>query len=84
LFIPIMFMSSAYPVNCTDLQNIVCSTSTEVYHIIYSSATVKRVGRVDQSVWRLATGWTVRGSKPGGGEIFRTRPDRFWGPPSLI
>jgi hypothetical protein len=23
-----------------------------------------------------ATGWTVRGSNPGGGEIFRTRPDR--------
>jgi len=25
-----------------------------------------------QSVQRLATGWTVRGSNPGGGEIFRT------------
>jgi hypothetical protein len=30
----------------------------------------------------VATGWTVRGSNPGGGEIFRTRPDRPWGPPS--
>jgi hypothetical protein len=30
------------------------------------------------------TGWTVRGSNPGGGEIFRTRPDRPWGPPSLL
>jgi hypothetical protein len=29
-----------------------------------------------QSVQRLTTGWTVRGSNPGGGEIFRTRPDR--------
>ena len=28
--------------------------------------------------------WTVRGSNPGGGEIFRTRPDRPWGPPSLL
>jgi hypothetical protein len=37
-----------------------------------------------QSVWRLATGWTVRGSNPGGGEIFRTCPDRPWGPPSLL
>jgi len=37
-----------------------------------------------QPVQRLATGWTVRGSNPGGGEIFRTRPDRAWGPPSLI
>jgi hypothetical protein len=37
-----------------------------------------------QSVQRLATGWTVRGSNPGGGEIFRTRPDRPWGLPSLL
>jgi hypothetical protein len=26
----------------------------------------------------------VRGSNPGGCEIFRTRPDRPWGPPSLL
>jgi hypothetical protein len=25
-------------------------------------------------------GWTVRGSKPGGDEILRTRPDRTWDP----
>jgi len=25
----------------------------------------------------------VLGSSPGGGEIFRTRPDHFWGPPTL-
>ena len=31
-----------------------------------------------------ATGWTVQGSDPGGGEVFRTRPDRPWGPPSLL
>ena len=24
------------------------------------------------------------GSSPGGGEIFGTRPDRFWGPPNLL
>jgi hypothetical protein len=30
---------------------------------------------------RLATGWKVRGSNPGEGEIFRTRSDRPWGPP---
>jgi hypothetical protein len=29
------------------------------------------VGRVAQSVYRLTTGWTVRGSNSGGGEIFR-------------
>jgi hypothetical protein len=32
----------------------------------------------------LATDWTVRGSNPGWGEIFRTSPDRLWGPPSLL
>ena len=29
-------------------------------------------------------GWTGRGSKPGGGEIFRTRTDRPWVPTSLL
>jgi hypothetical protein len=38
---------------------------------------------IAQLVWRLATGWTVRGSNTGGGEIFLTRPDRPWGPPSI-
>ena len=27
---------------------------------------------------------SVRGSNPGGGEIFRTCPDRSWGPSSLL
>jgi hypothetical protein len=37
-----------------------------------------------QLVYWLATGWTVWGSNPGGGEIFRTHPDRSWGPPILL
>jgi hypothetical protein len=39
---------------------------------------------IAQSVQRLATGCTVQGSNPGGVEIFRTRADRPWGPPSLL
>ena len=39
---------------------------------------------IAQSVQRLATGWKVRGSNPDGGEIFRTRPDRPWGPPTFL
>jgi hypothetical protein len=35
---------------------------------------------IAQSVQRLATGWTDRGSNPGGGEIFRTCPYWPWGP----
>jgi hypothetical protein len=42
------------------------------------------VGRVTQSVQRLATGGKVRGSNPGGGEIFLTRADRPWIPHSLL
>ena len=32
----------------------------------------------------VATGYTVLGMNPGEGKIFRTRPDRPWGPPSLL
>jgi len=35
-------------------------------------------------VERMATGWTVQGSNPVGGEIFRTCQNRHWGPPSLL
>ena len=33
---------------------------------------------------RLATGWTVRSSDTVREEMFRTRPLRPWGPPSLL
>jgi hypothetical protein len=38
------------------------------------------------NIWssNLATDWTVRGSNPGGGDIFCTCPDRPWDPPSLL
>ena len=40
---------------------------------------------IAQLVYRLATVWTVLGSNPGGGgEIFRTCPDRPWCPPSPL
>jgi hypothetical protein len=38
--------------------------------------------RIAQSVQRFARGWTVRGSNPGGGEIFRNRPHRPWAHPA--
>ena len=40
------------------------------------------LGPVAQSVQRLATGWTVRGSNPGG-KRFTAYQDRPWGPPTL-
>jgi hypothetical protein len=51
---------------------------------IFNGVLIFRGAGIAQSLKRLATGWTVRGSNPGwGGEIFRTRPARPWGPPSL-
>jgi hypothetical protein len=44
----------------------------------------RRTGRDSVSVQGLASCWNVRWSNPGGSEIFRTRPDRPWGPPSLL
>ena len=38
------------------------------------------LGRVAQLLQRLSTSWVVRGSNPGEDEIFRTCPDRPWGP----
>ena len=41
--------------------------------------------RIVQPVVGIATtGWTVRDSNPSRDENFRTRPDRPWGPPSLL
>ena len=37
-----------------------------------------------QSLRGLDTGWTVRGSNPGGGVFFRACPDLPWGPSSHI
>ena len=42
------------------------------------------LNHVQFTLKRLATGWTVRGSNAGGGDIFRTRPDFPWVPPSLL
>ena len=54
------------------------------YHVSYLCFLLYAWTGIAQSVQRLATGWTIRGSNPGGGEIFRTRSDRSWGPPSLL
>ena len=47
-------------------------------------AYIMGVGRVVQSVKRLATGWKVWGSNVCGNEIFRTCPDRPRGPLSVL
>ena len=53
--------------------------------MLYSSATsLYEWAGIAQSVQPLATSWTIRGSNPGGCEIFSTRPDLPWDPPSLL
>jgi len=49
-----------------------------------SRVATKLWAAIAQSVQRLATGWTVLGTNPGGGEIFLARPDRLWGTPSFL
>ena len=57
----------------------------DIYLLIYLLRTSNlQCAGIAQSAQRLATAWTVRGSNPGGGEIFRTTPDRPWGSPSLL
>ena len=49
-----------------------CITKKQNYEI----NTAANCAGITQSVLQLATGWTVRRSNPGGGEILRTRSDR--------
>jgi hypothetical protein len=49
----------------------------EAYHDRY-------VGRDSPVGVATCYGLDGPGSNPGGGEIFRSRPDRPWGPPSLL
>jgi len=50
-----------------------------------SSFSAHMTGSRDSSVhMRLTTDWKFQGSNPGEGDNFRTRPDRPWGPNSLL
>ena len=53
------------------------------FNLNLASLLCRRAGMA-QSVQELTTGRKVRGSNAGEGEIFCTRPDRPWGPPSLL
>ena len=59
--------------NSAVLASIFCSSMPTFYlHVIC----IYHKQFSQWQVQRLAACWAVRGSKPGGGEIFRTRPDR--------
>jgi hypothetical protein len=75
-----------------------CMVSLNDYHKIYAQQTRCVSHAVKPTEWiqikfsilglhgkfRLATGWTVRGSNPVWGGIFHIRPDRPWAPISLL
>ena len=68
-------------INILSVKQIFC----EVLRLLtFTALYIRNVGRVAQSAQRLATGWTVRGSNPGGREILRICLDRPWDPPSLL
>ena len=59
---------------------------TGIWHLYFRSVNVvlfKR-GVLGERGRGTATGWTVRGSNPGGGEIFRICPERPWAPPNHL
>jgi len=60
---------------------LVTKNDYERHHLSYPG---QRGAGIAQSVKRLATGWTVRGSSPGGCKIFCSRPDQPWSPHSLL
>jgi hypothetical protein len=60
-------------------------TARTISQFIYKKKDVEcEWAEIAQSVYGLPTGWTVRGSNPAFGEIFRTHQDRSWGSFSLL
>jgi len=59
------------------MRNVSEKRSTDKQHVcfMFSEFFLPRAG-IEQSVERLAMGWTIQGSNSGGSEIFRTRPER--------
>jgi hypothetical protein len=65
------------------LSPITFSKNCALYDIMWKNTV--ELCRAQMTVWHMHIAkWTVRGSNTGGGEIFRTCPDRPWGPPSLL
>jgi hypothetical protein len=71
------------------LQQIKLDLQVKLHSFITSALNGRELSTSCTAILRLvrtplATGWMVLVSNPGGGEIFRTCPDRPWGPPSLL
>jgi len=92
LIYPLQSVNSVSPIGLTQWWSIVLQSGLlrfyrrQCLHVnkLRCWCTSSRWAGIAQSVQLLATGWTVRGSISGGGEIFRPRPYRSWDPPSFI
>jgi hypothetical protein len=67
---------------CDSIYNFHNLIISHFYIIIFLQVGRDRV--VGTATRLLATDWTAWVSNPGGGEIFRTRPDRSWDPPNFL
>jgi hypothetical protein len=68
------------PPSCADcLKNLGASTSWNPQGL---SRPVMGLLYLSPCILRLATSWTIRGSNPGWGDIFCTRPERPWATPA--
>ena len=71
-------------------ENITALWRTDMVNVpsAISAYCVSRLSRLwvgtAQLIQEFARGWIARWSKPDKGEIFRIRPDRQWGPASLL
>jgi len=70
--------------NITTGREWLCSFAKRCAYLIQMHNSYCWLAGIALSVWRLATGWTVRRSYSGGGKIFRTRPDWSCDPPYLL
>jgi hypothetical protein len=92
VFQAVSFLSSTSTENLHEYLLFPIRATCPAHHIIIDMSTLKylvistyhKIGRMAQLVKLLTTSWTVRGSNPGGGEIFRPPPDRPWDPHSLL
>jgi hypothetical protein len=67
--------SDRYPIRRSPRAKGLSRGDLKAGHSKYKAGVPTTVWAVMAQLVRLATGWTVREFNPGGGEIFRTRPD---------
>ena len=84
IVIHLRMLTLAWPVCHRTYGEYFCKFINRQWRVVQNCICVCMWAGIAHLVKRLATGWTVRGSNPSVGEIFRTSPDRPLVPPSLL